>query len=186
MAPVRRAVLALLALAAGCGDPLVDGEYGGEPQLILHGQFQGPPPALAQNDPGVRGAIFWNPGGTAPFASFEQLIEQPATGRPFRIPGPMEWPVFEPPGPEHLALLIGLGMLLTWYWTADRFLFPVLPLLVRAFLVGLRLLAEHLRPVLLRSWVPASAMAWILLVIVLVLTAIQLWLSKRWVHYEQG
>lgn len=33
---------------------------------------------------------------------------------------------------------------------------------------------------------PASAMAWILLVIVLILTAIQLWLSKRWVHYEQG
>ena len=33
---------------------------------------------------------------------------------------------------------------------------------------------------------PASAMAWILLVIVLILTAIQLWLSKRWVHYEQS
>ena len=32
----------------------------------------------------------------------------------------------------------------------------------------------------------ASAMAWILLVIVLILTAIQLWLSKRWVHYEQS
>jgi len=33
---------------------------------------------------------------------------------------------------------------------------------------------------------PASAMAWILLVIVLILTAIQLWASKKWVHYEQA
>jgi multiple sugar transport system permease protein len=30
----------------------------------------------------------------------------------------------------------------------------------------------------------ASAMAWILFVIILVITLIQLWLSKRWVHYE--
>lgn len=33
---------------------------------------------------------------------------------------------------------------------------------------------------------PASAMAWILLVIVLILTAIQLWASRKWVHYEQA
>lgn len=31
----------------------------------------------------------------------------------------------------------------------------------------------------------ASALAWILFVIVLVLTLIQLWLSKKWVHYDQ-
>jgi multiple sugar transport system permease protein len=30
----------------------------------------------------------------------------------------------------------------------------------------------------------ASALAWILFVIVLALTLLQLWLSKRWVHYE--
>ena len=29
-------------------------------------------------------------------------------------------------------------------------------------------------------------MAWILFVIVLLLTMLQLWLSKRWVHYEQA
>lgn len=32
----------------------------------------------------------------------------------------------------------------------------------------------------------ASALAWILFVIVLSLTLIQLWLSKKWVHYEQS
>jgi multiple sugar transport system permease protein len=32
----------------------------------------------------------------------------------------------------------------------------------------------------------ASALAWILFVIVLALTLLQLWLSKRWVHYEQS
>jgi multiple sugar transport system permease protein len=32
----------------------------------------------------------------------------------------------------------------------------------------------------------ASALAWILFVIVLALTLVQLWLSKRWVHYEQA
>ncbi|MGN6627382.1 MAG: carbohydrate ABC transporter permease, partial [Tepidisphaeraceae bacterium] len=31
----------------------------------------------------------------------------------------------------------------------------------------------------------ASALAWIMFVIVLILTLIQLWVSKRWVHYEQ-
>ena len=32
----------------------------------------------------------------------------------------------------------------------------------------------------------ASALAWILFVIVLGLTLLQLWLSKRWVHYDQA
>jgi multiple sugar transport system permease protein len=32
----------------------------------------------------------------------------------------------------------------------------------------------------------ASAMAWILFVIVLALTLVQLWLSKRWVHYDRS
>lgn len=32
----------------------------------------------------------------------------------------------------------------------------------------------------------ASALAWILFVIVLVLTLVQLWLSRRWVHYERS
>lgn len=32
----------------------------------------------------------------------------------------------------------------------------------------------------------ASALAWILFLVVLALTLLQLWLSKRWVHYEQG
>jgi hypothetical protein len=32
----------------------------------------------------------------------------------------------------------------------------------------------------------ASALAWILFLIVLALTVVQLWLSKRWVHYEQA
>jgi len=30
----------------------------------------------------------------------------------------------------------------------------------------------------------ASALAWILFIIILVITAVQLWLAKRWVHYE--
>jgi multiple sugar transport system permease protein len=30
----------------------------------------------------------------------------------------------------------------------------------------------------------ASAMAWVLFIIILAITAIQLWLAKRWVHYE--
>jgi multiple sugar transport system permease protein len=32
----------------------------------------------------------------------------------------------------------------------------------------------------------ASAMAWILFVLVLALTLLQLWLSKRWVHYDRA
>ena len=32
----------------------------------------------------------------------------------------------------------------------------------------------------------ASAMAWILFVCILALTLIQLWLSKRWVHYDRA
>jgi multiple sugar transport system permease protein len=32
----------------------------------------------------------------------------------------------------------------------------------------------------------AAALAWIMFVVVLVLTLVQLWLSKRWVHYEQA
>jgi multiple sugar transport system permease protein len=31
----------------------------------------------------------------------------------------------------------------------------------------------------------ASALAWILFLIVLILTLTQLWLSKKWVHYDQ-
>ena len=30
----------------------------------------------------------------------------------------------------------------------------------------------------------ASAMAWVLFIIILAITALQLWLAKRWVHYE--
>jgi multiple sugar transport system permease protein len=30
----------------------------------------------------------------------------------------------------------------------------------------------------------ASAMAWVLFIIILAVTAIQLWMAKRWVHYE--
>jgi multiple sugar transport system permease protein len=30
----------------------------------------------------------------------------------------------------------------------------------------------------------ASAMAWVLFIIILIITAAQLWLAKRWVHYE--
>jgi multiple sugar transport system permease protein len=30
----------------------------------------------------------------------------------------------------------------------------------------------------------ASAMAWILFLIVLALTLLQMWLGRRWVHYE--
>jgi multiple sugar transport system permease protein len=32
----------------------------------------------------------------------------------------------------------------------------------------------------------ASALAWILFLIVLVLTVLQLWLSSKWVHYERA
>jgi multiple sugar transport system permease protein len=32
----------------------------------------------------------------------------------------------------------------------------------------------------------ASALAWILFILVMILTLIQLWLSKKWVHYEQA
>jgi multiple sugar transport system permease protein len=32
----------------------------------------------------------------------------------------------------------------------------------------------------------AAALAWILFLVVLVLTLLQLWLSKKWVHYEQA
>jgi multiple sugar transport system permease protein len=32
----------------------------------------------------------------------------------------------------------------------------------------------------------ASALAWILFIVVLALTVVQLWLSKKWVHYEQS
>jgi multiple sugar transport system permease protein len=32
----------------------------------------------------------------------------------------------------------------------------------------------------------ASALAWVLFLIVLILTVVQLWLSKKWVHYEQA
>ena len=32
----------------------------------------------------------------------------------------------------------------------------------------------------------ASAMAWVLFVIILILTAIQLWVSKRWVYTEES
>jgi multiple sugar transport system permease protein len=32
----------------------------------------------------------------------------------------------------------------------------------------------------------ASALAWILFVVVLVLTVLQLWASRKWVHYEQA
>ena len=32
----------------------------------------------------------------------------------------------------------------------------------------------------------ASALAWILFILVMALTLIQLWLSKKWVHYEQA
>jgi multiple sugar transport system permease protein len=30
----------------------------------------------------------------------------------------------------------------------------------------------------------ASAMAWILFVVIMAITLLQLWLSKRWVYYE--
>jgi multiple sugar transport system permease protein len=30
----------------------------------------------------------------------------------------------------------------------------------------------------------ASAMAWVLFIIILVITLIQLWLARRWVYYE--
>ena len=32
----------------------------------------------------------------------------------------------------------------------------------------------------------ASALAWILFVVVLALTCVQLWASKKWVHYDQA
>jgi len=31
----------------------------------------------------------------------------------------------------------------------------------------------------------ASALAWILFAIVMVITLLQLWLARRWVHYEE-
>jgi hypothetical protein len=108
VAPVRPGfALALMLAAAGCGDPLMSGDYGGEPKLTLTGQFVGGFPGAPPNDPSIRGALFWNPGGTAPPSSFDQLEEQWGSGLPLPFPGTIDWRVYELPGPEYLAAVPG-------------------------------------------------------------------------------
>jgi len=108
VAPVRSGLaMALVIAASGCGDPLVDDRYGGEPKLNLVGRFVGGFPGVEPSDPSIRGALFWNPGGTSPAASFDALVEQRGSGLPMAFPDNVNWPVFELPGPEHLAATSG-------------------------------------------------------------------------------
>jgi len=89
--------------ALGCGAPLVDSTYGGEPKLTLTGRMEGAAPEPDQQVLHFRGALFWNPRGTAAFDSFDALLEQPSSSRPFQWPGVVEWNVFGFPASEQLA-----------------------------------------------------------------------------------
>jgi hypothetical protein len=113
VAPVRSGLsavglaLVLALAAAGCGDPLVDGGYGGVPRFTMIGRFLGAYPGIEPSAPGIRGALFWNLGGTAPIASLDELVEQWGSGHQLPFPGTIDWPVFELPGPEYLAAAPG-------------------------------------------------------------------------------
>lgn len=96
------ALLALL-VAQGCGQPLVDGDYRGEPLLKIEGQLaslETLPPEWA--DGAVRVALFWSPTGRSDVAP-DQLLEQPSVSAALDFPGRFALNIYHPPEARFLV-----------------------------------------------------------------------------------
>jgi hypothetical protein len=94
--------LALLVLAASCGDPIVDTSYRGEPIWYVEGTISAPD-QLDGLDLGdeVRASLFWIPN----LSQQEEpvMIEQTSVTAEIRFPATFEVRVFEPPAFQHFV-----------------------------------------------------------------------------------
>ena len=95
----RAAALTLLVAAAGCGDPLVDSSFRGEPLFSFTGQmatFQG----LGSPEGDVRASLFWGAGDWGVPAA--DLMEQDSVSASLEFPSKFSLTVFHPPEAGHL------------------------------------------------------------------------------------
>jgi hypothetical protein len=83
-----------LALSTGCGDPLIEQGFRGEPMLTFEGQI-GTSLGGSTSGDGLRAALFWSPAGDTELSG--ELVEQPALSVAVAFPGTFEINVFEPP-----------------------------------------------------------------------------------------
>lgn len=89
-------------LAPGCGEPLADKNYRGEPLAHFQGIIGDMGVGEARYRTELRTAVFWSPDPLS-HTSYFDLIEQPSTGQAASVPSQYTLNFFEPPGPEHLA-----------------------------------------------------------------------------------
>lgn len=109
------AAILLALVAAGCGDPLVDADYRGEPILRLVGRIaslRGGTDIGADEEALV--SMFWNTDLTA---TTPALVEQRSVSTNVEFPNAFEVLVFDPPAEEHLLTSdprLGVGFLLVY------------------------------------------------------------------------
>src|SRR5262245_48048293 len=100
---MRRAMVVLGLALSACGDPLVSGDYRGEPIFKLEGQIATIavlPSELRDADFSI--SLFWSP-LRDPTAPDPVLIEQRSVTTTVRFPSTFELRVFQPPAEEHFA-----------------------------------------------------------------------------------
>jgi hypothetical protein len=84
------------ALLGGCGDPLVDRRYLGEPLLTVRGNVTGSSDALPLADPLLRISVWWSPEGLA-LTDHSKLLEQPSIATQSTVPFSFTLNVFDIP-----------------------------------------------------------------------------------------
>ncbi len=106
--------LGLVGALAGCGDPLVDAEYRGEPILRLIGRVSALRGDAGTSNDEALVSLFWNTDlGVDPPA----LVEQQSISTNLQFPNEFEVLVFEPPTEQHLLqddARLAVGFLLVY------------------------------------------------------------------------
>ncbi len=111
--------LAVVFLGKGCGAPLVDVGYRGEPLFEVDGQIE-TFSALEPADEQIRASLFWTTGRFLEEPSAQRLLEQASASTEVRFPATFEIRIFEPPTQRHFIQLtppLALGVVLIY---ADR------------------------------------------------------------------
>ncbi len=92
----RAAALCLAGILPGCGDPLVDRLFQGDPLISVRGNVSGASDVLPLEKPLVRISAWWSPVGLQ-VSDYSQLVEQPSITTQSTVPFSFTLNVFDTP-----------------------------------------------------------------------------------------
>lgn len=84
----------------GCGDPLVDRQFRGDPLITIRGNVMGSSDALPLDRPLLRLSVWWSPVGLS-IRSHSELVEQPSISTQSTVPFSFTLNVFDQPAQGH-------------------------------------------------------------------------------------